>query len=104
MRTLVEAVKAGALDELVAIFGPDGKELVDASDPATARRNREVFTVAAENAGVSTTRAPAKVLVVGNEDWPFPVRWRRTPPPGGSTPPREKRKCSPAASGAMSWR
>ena len=46
VRALIDAAKAGTVDDLLAIFGPDGKELVDSSDPATARRNREVFTVA----------------------------------------------------------
>ena len=46
VRALIEAVKAGTTQDLVAIFGPDSKDLVDSSDPATARRNREVFTVA----------------------------------------------------------
>ncbi len=47
VKALVEAAKAGALEDVVAIFGPDGQELADSSDPATARRNRDVFVVAA---------------------------------------------------------
>ena len=44
---LVDAAKAGALEDVGAIFGPDAKELADSSDAATARRNRDVFMVAA---------------------------------------------------------
>ena len=74
VRALVEAVKAGALEDMVAIFGPDGKELADSSDPATARRNRDVFTVAAaERWQLVDQGSERKVLVVGNEGWPFPV-------------------------------
>jgi hypothetical protein len=74
VRALIEAVKKGALEEVVAIFGPDGQELVDSSDPATARRNRQVFTVAAaEHWELADQGNDGKVLVIGNERWPFPV-------------------------------
>jgi hypothetical protein len=84
VRALVAAVKAGNLDEVVAIFGPEGQALVDSSDPATARRNREVFSAAvAERWRLDQPGANSRVLVIGNEDWPFPVplvkdgsRWR----------------------------
>ncbi len=46
VKVLIDAVKAGNLDDLLAIFGPDGKDLIASSDPATARGNREVFAVA----------------------------------------------------------
>jgi hypothetical protein len=84
VKTLAAAVKAGNLDEVIAIFGPDGQALVDSSDPVTARRNREVFTVAvAEGWRLVDEKADTKTLVVGHEEWPFPVplvkdanRWR----------------------------
>ena len=42
--------------------------------PATARRNRDVFTVAAAEAWQLVDQGSGrKVLVVGNEGWPFPV-------------------------------
>ena len=74
VRALIKAAKAGSLEDVVAIFGPDGQELVDSSDPATARRNRDVFTVAAAEAWrLADQDGGRKVLVVGNEGWPFPV-------------------------------
>ena len=74
VKALVEAVKAGKQEDVVAIFGPDGQELADSSDPATARRNRDVFTVAAaERWQLVDEGSERKVLVVGNEGWPFPV-------------------------------
>jgi hypothetical protein len=74
VRALVEAVKAGTAEGVVAVFGPDAKELVDSSDPATARRNRDVFTVAAaEKWQLIDQGSDRKVLVIGNEEWPFPV-------------------------------
>jgi hypothetical protein len=74
VRALADAVKAEKLDEVLAIFGPDAKELVSSSDPATGRRNHEIFTTAfAEGWRLVNQGANRKVLVVGNEGWPFPV-------------------------------
>jgi hypothetical protein len=73
-RALIDAVKASNLDEVLAIFGPEGRELIASSDPATARKNREVFNVAvAEKWHIADEDANHKTLVIGNEDWPFPV-------------------------------
>jgi hypothetical protein len=74
VRALTEAAKAGTTQGLIAIFGPDSKDLVDANDPTTERRNREVFTAAvAERWHLVDQGNDSKVLVIGNEDWPFPV-------------------------------
>ena len=74
VRALTDVVKAEKLDDLLAIFGPDGKELIASSDAATARGNRKVFTVAvAEKWHLVDQGANTKVLVIGNEEWPFPV-------------------------------
>jgi hypothetical protein len=74
VRALTDAAKAGTTDELVAIFGPEGKELITSADPATSRRNREVFSAAvAERWRLEDRGASGKTLVIGNEEWPFPV-------------------------------
>jgi DUF2950 family protein len=74
VRALTDAAKAGNMDELRAIFGADGNELIASSDEATARRNREVFTVAvAEGWRLLDQGSNHKTLVIGNEAWPFPV-------------------------------
>ena len=73
-RDLIETVKKGNLDQLLALFGPEGRELVASSDAATGRRNREVFVAAAAQQWRLEDRgADTKELVIGNEDWPFPI-------------------------------
>jgi hypothetical protein len=74
VRALTTAASASNVDELRAIFGPDSEELIASSDPATARRNREVFSAAiAEGWRLENQTATRKTLVIGNEAWPFPV-------------------------------
>ena len=84
VRELAAAAKRGNLDEVMAFFGPEGTELISSSDAATARMNRDVFVAAfAERWRLADEKGGRKTLVVGNEDWPFPVplvkdksRWR----------------------------
>lgn len=75
VKALIATAKKGDVDALLAIFGPDGKELLASSDPDTARKNRQVFVVAATEQWHLTNGADAnrKTLVIGNEQWPFPV-------------------------------
>ena len=83
VRALIDAAKAGSLDGLRGIFGPDSEELISSSDAATAQANREVFAVAVAEGWRLVDQGGHKTLVVGNEGWPFPVpivksgaRWR----------------------------
>jgi hypothetical protein len=74
VRALGQAAKASDLSALVALLGPGSQELASSSDPATARRNRDVFVAAmAERWHLEDRDATHKGLVVGNEAWPFPV-------------------------------
>jgi Protein of unknown function (DUF2950) len=71
---LIDSAKAGNVDGLLALFGPEGRELVSSSGPAAARRNRGVFeAAAAEQWRLADLRPDAKELIVGSEDWPFPI-------------------------------
>ena len=71
---LTKAVKAGKLDQVSAMFGPESKVLIDSSDPATGQRNRETFTVAvAEGWRLESPNPTTRTLIIGNEQWPFPI-------------------------------
>ena len=73
-RALIDTVKANDLTGLVALLGSPGQDLVDTSDAATGRRNREVFVAAAaEGWRLGDLGPDRKELVLGNEAWPFPV-------------------------------
>jgi len=74
VRSLIAAVKSGNLQEVIAIFGPEGQQLVDSSEPVIARRNQQVFAAAAaEGWQLSDEPDGSKTLVIGHESWPFPV-------------------------------
>jgi hypothetical protein len=74
VKVLIDTTKAGNVDDLIAIFGADGKALIASADPATARQNRQVFVVATNERWRLEEDGPnRKTLVIGNEDWPFPV-------------------------------
>ena len=71
---LIDAVKSGDVENVKSIFGPDAKALVESSDPETARRNRKVFSVAAaERWRIEEDGPDRATLVIGWEDWPFPI-------------------------------
>jgi hypothetical protein len=73
-KALVDTVRKGDVGALLAIFGPDGQALLESSDRATARMHQQVFTIAAAERWYLEDAAPdRKTLVIGNEEWPFPV-------------------------------
>jgi hypothetical protein len=73
-RALIAAASTDKLDVLLGLLGPDGKDLIDQSDPTSARRGRQVFSAAAAEGWHLTDRdGGGKTLVVGNENWPFPI-------------------------------
>jgi len=84
VEALAQAVEGGSLDEVAAIFGSGSQTLIDSSDSVTARRNREVFTIAmGETWRLESPDAATRTLVIGYEAWPFPIpivqegnRWR----------------------------
>jgi len=74
VQALAKAARAKDPAAVKAIFGADAKGLVDTSDPVASRQNRQVFAAAFKERWKLVDREPAgKTLVVGNEDWPFPV-------------------------------
>ena len=74
VKALLDAAKSADLNQMLAIFGPDGKELASTSDPDTARMNLKVFTVASKEQIRLEDQGPnKKILVIGGEEWPFPV-------------------------------
>jgi hypothetical protein len=71
---LLEAFKTQDLVKVQAIFGREGVEAAASGDPVADRHDREVLALAMEQ---SWRWAPygedAKELIIGDEQWPFPI-------------------------------
>jgi hypothetical protein len=73
---LINAAGAYDVPELMAIFGPDGKDFVASADPVEDKNNAAAFAADAR-AKNSISIDPAKpnraTIVVGEKEWPLPV-------------------------------
>jgi hypothetical protein len=73
---LIKASAAYDVPELMAIFGPDGEDLISSADPVRDKNNAAAF---AQEAGEANTVKldPSKpnvaTVIVGQEQWPLPV-------------------------------
>ncbi len=72
-------IKAAAdynVAELLAILGPDGKDLVESADPVEDKNNAQAFAkeAAAKNSvQISKSNPNRAIIVVGEEEWPAPI-------------------------------
>jgi Protein of unknown function (DUF2950) len=71
---LVSAARAGDRKGLLTVLGRDGADIVSSGDPVadTSARNRVVEAYDAKHQ-VVMEGADKAVLVIGREDWPFPI-------------------------------
>src|SRR5262249_38760479 len=82
--------KAQDKKELLKVLGPKGEQIVSSGDPVADRNARDKF-VAAYDAKHSITQDgdDSATLVIGGDDWPFPIPMvrkhggRRSGPPAG---------------------
>src|SRR5687767_13673707 len=74
VKILTEAVRKSHTAELQAIFGKEGEEILSSGDAVADRRNREVFLIALDQRWrFEEPDKDRRELVIGNEEWPFPV-------------------------------
>jgi len=74
VNSLVNAVRAHDLDEMLAILGPAGKKLISSGDNAADRTGREKFLRAYEQMNTLQQDAPDKItLCIGADKWPMPI-------------------------------
>ena len=74
VEALAAAARKSHTAELQAIFGPEGQEILSSGDAVADRRNREVFLIALDQRWrLEEPDKNRRELVIGNEDWPFPV-------------------------------
>jgi hypothetical protein len=74
--TLVDAAEQFDTPTLIQIFGPEGDDVVFSGDIVQDRQRAADFAAKArdkKSVSVDPQNAGRAVLVVGSEDWPFPV-------------------------------
>ncbi|MFZ5906354.1 MAG: DUF2950 domain-containing protein [Nitrospirota bacterium] len=74
LESLVAAVRAHDLNEMLAILGPGSRELISSGDEASDRAEREKFLSASnEMLNLSQKSADTVIVSVGVDNWPMPV-------------------------------
>jgi hypothetical protein len=74
VQSVIKAAKANNQAELLKIFGADAEDLFSSGDKIADRRARQVILVALnEKWSLSSQKPNAKTLVIGNEEWPYPI-------------------------------
>jgi hypothetical protein len=73
-KSLMDAAKSNDTKELLAIFGPAGKEIISSGDEVADKAGIEHFIKDYEEMSRLEKETDKKVtLVVGNREWPFPI-------------------------------
>ena len=71
---LLQAFKTEDPEKVQAIFGREGMEAAASGDPVSDRHDREVIALAMEQSWRWAPRGEdSKELIIGDEQWPFPV-------------------------------
>jgi len=74
VKALISAAKAENLDELMAILGPEAKDVLSSGDPVVDRLNRQVVLTAFDQQWkLEDQKDGTKAILVGHEDWPLPI-------------------------------
>ena len=69
-----DAVRTDSVERLHEIFGPEASDLLSSGDEVADRNQREQFLAAYdERHAIERDAAGSATLVVGPNDWPFPV-------------------------------
>lgn len=71
---LIAATRAGRTAELIKILGPEAEKLIRSGDPIADKAARTHFVAAYDASHRLETESAAKtVLIIGEENWPFPI-------------------------------
>jgi hypothetical protein len=72
---VIEALKAGDRDALLAVFGPENEDVIISGEDERDRQDREEFLAAYDHMHrVAVNADGVATLYVGREQWPFPLR------------------------------
>jgi hypothetical protein len=73
-QALVDAVKSGDEDAILAVLGSDAQDIVSSGDPVQDKEAAEKFTTSAQQMmHVDQTADGIDIMSIGTDDWPFPI-------------------------------
>ena len=70
---MVDALKADDKPKLLSIFGPEVREVASSGNDAADRNGRGLFLAAYNERAQLLGSSTKKTLLVGSEEWPFPI-------------------------------
>jgi hypothetical protein len=73
VKAAIAAARSNNDKELLAIFGPQSKEIISSGDPVADKQRRAEFVAAYDQANRLSTEGESRILIVGKQDWPFPI-------------------------------
>ena len=73
VKAAIAAVKADDDKEILAIFGPEAKEIIFSGDPVSDKERRERFIHNYDQKNSLSKEGDKMILIVGEKDWPFPI-------------------------------
>jgi|SRR5579871_1598683 len=74
VRALIAAAETGSIADLLKILGPEAKPLVSSGDPVADHNALTRFTALyAQSNRISSPSAGRATLLIGNDEWPFPI-------------------------------
>jgi hypothetical protein len=74
VNAFIGAIRANDTPQLLAIMGPEGQDAVSSGDDVNDRNRRQKFLkLYDQKHSVTTEKADSATLIVGNNDWPFPI-------------------------------
>lgn len=74
VKSLVTAVRANDMEEMLAILGPGSRELIFSGDDVADRTGREKFLKVYDRINILQKVSADKVtLCIGNDNWPLPI-------------------------------
>ena len=73
VKATVAAARSNNDKELLAIFGAQGKEIISSGDAVADKQRRGQFLAAYDEKNRLAAEGENTILIVGKQDWPFPV-------------------------------
>jgi len=74
MKTLAETVKAGNTKDIMAILGPEGRDIISSGDEVADKNILEQFVKAyQEKVDFVKEKEDRVSIIIGSDHWPFPI-------------------------------